>query len=845
MTLTYSQFSDKTASEKVLLCHIEPRERLLLWTLDSGSVYVRAVSYFVIDTREGSTSLTEGSSSTLSAGEWFYDSAAGNLYIRTSDSSNPNTKNVSVDYRLFFANGPYSLPYDLLTGADVYYEPLIQANSAISKDIDEEQIGLAIESNTSITFENTGGYFDSIFDTLFFENKTVRLYSWSPTIPLSEKQLLFQGTIEDKGFSDGSAKFKCKDDIYKLRKKMQTGLFSSSDGNVPDAFLGSAKRRIYGKFDNLKCTPVDSILAGFTLTGTLSAGAGGTTVIGVGTSFLDEVSPNDEITANLGFGEIIMQVESVDSDTQLTISDALDNNIPIGTYTNKPERPWRKKNRNWHIAGHKLRAPSTTISAVNQNNRIEVNDITDFEAGDLIDVNGEDAYIRRVVDSEIILEQNLQTTPIVTDPVVKNPVTSAYLNEKTSFINRDWTVTNTTEAILNLENDAEFNVARTKDITGTFVFTNGSRDVTVTSKDISNNLRPRDWIRTTDLTHTTWYEVLSVDDAALELRVAYAGTNHTGTAQIKNPVLIDENSLITVDCVGIESSGAWIRYPGSVVDHILQTDASITNINAASITTADIEGRFLLSLAIPEDIGKSAPVIRDVITKINKSCFGSLVTNSAWEFKYQILTPEKPEDLTALKDDDVIDWKVNSNNQIVRQINAKYRPFVDRFTGEDTFSDYEYTNDFVDTYIEATDEKDVTLYLYNLADATLIAQRYGLYASLSQSVVTVTGKLNLFLNNINDKMWINFDRLYNRFGNRDRQKIGIINKITRTSSDVTIDFNDLGNVFNRVMSIAPDTAADFTSATDNEKLFNAYICDDNLEVPDITSDQELGTQIIG
>jgi len=72
-----------------------------------------------------------------------------------------------------------------------------------------------------------------------------------------------------------------------------------------------------------------------------------------------------------------------------------------------------------------------------------------------------------------------------------------------------------------------------------------------------------------------------------------------------------------------------------------------------------------------------------------------------------------------------------------------------------------------------------------------------------------------------------------------------INKITTDGTNSTVEFNDLSNIFNRVMSIAPDAALDFTSALDTEKILNAYVCDDSLEVPDTSSDAELGSNIIG
>jgi hypothetical protein len=181
----------------------------------------------------------------------------------------------------------------------------------------------------------------------------------------------------------------------------------------------------------------------------------------------------------------------------------------------------------------------------------------------------------------------------------------------------------------------------------------------------------------------------------------------------------------------------------------------------------------------------------------------------------------------------------------VRQVNAKYQFFTDRFNGEEANEIIEFTNIYVDNLIGATNELDIELFLFNELDAQLIAERYALYNSLSQANITLRMKLDLALKNLNDKIYINLDRLYKRFGSGDRRKIGIINKIQRDGRDMRIEFNDLGNVFNRVPSIAPDDAEEFIDAEAEEKLFNGYVCDNDLGVPNPSSDKEIGTQIIG
>ena len=854
MTATYSDYANKTRSSKVVLCHVEPKQRLSVFSLDSGTIYRKAVDYFVINVSEDNSDLTEASSSSLSSGEWYYDAISGDLYVNTTDDTDPRTKKIIVTYRLFYSNRSIDLPYNLNSGVEVSYDGRIKDNSPINKQLDEEQIGVVLETSTNLSFENTDGHFDEFYDVLIFENKSIKIWSWSEILPLSEKVKIFDGIIQNKSFSEKDVKFSCKDFTYNLRKPLSLSNFTTSDGDIPERYLNTPKRKVYGQYKQLRCVPIDAILDGFTLSGTIVGASGSAILTGTGTSFLSECSPQDELIFQSTNETFKFSIKSVDSDTQITLSSELEISLDAATLKNKPKRPYRGKNRNWHIAGHKLRSPITTVDTGTQPNRFTVDDSTDLFAGDLVKVDGESAFIKRITDSNIVLETNLQGgTPINGNTVIKNPLNKAFIDGSEIFIDRDWSVTNgTNDAILNLDPLVEFNVAPIVTLGFDVNFTNASRGVTVTGFDMKTEIQSRDWIRSQDISHTTWYEVLDVvydNDTTIStitLRTAYAGATGTYEAEKKNVDLVNDDSVVCVNGLGLERSGSWVKTASDAVKDILENDAGLTNIDTASFAEADSDAPFTLSYAIPESIGGANKQIKQVISDINESVFGSLVINNDFNLRYQALLPEKPSYLEELKDDDILGVSsIRSRNEITRKVNAKYSPFVDKFNGENAFELYEFESDFVDDLVGSLSEKDITLYLFSQDDATTIAQRYALYNSLSQSTVTVRGKLNLALKMLNDKMYLSLRRLYKRFGGRNRSKIGIINKVSNNGSEVTIEFNDLSNIFNRVANISDNSANDFTSADDSEKMIYSYIVDDETLTPDITSDDEIFQNIIG
>lgn len=843
--MTYATEIQKVSSEKYAVAHVHPSERLILFTLHSGSVYKRVVNYFVHRVYENNTALTKVATTSLAVGEFYYEIATGTLYIRTSDSSNPNTKNIVVDYRLFFSDKPQSLAWDLDAGAEVYYEGLLKSSSPIKKEIDSELIGIALESSTSLNLINYTAYFDEVYDTLVWENKEVKIYSYVN----GQKQLNFDGIIQDKSYSDSQVTFKCKDYLFKLRQPLVQEFFSVSDGTLLDKFIGTPKRTLFGQFRQLNCVPTDSIDEGYTLTGTVAGTIAATTITGTGTAFLDECSPNDKIFITSDAGNVQeFGIVSVDSNTQITLSDAITETITAKTVTNKPERPWRKKNRTWHIAGHKLRAPSTTVNVGLSENRFTVLDSSDLFAGDSIDVNGEDATILRVSGLQITLVSNLQSgAPSNGDTVTKNPVSKVYIYDDEAFINRDFTITNTTtDAYVTLEDDAEVNIAKDRVIAGSFTFTNGSRNVTATSVDLLNFVKPRDWIKSNDVTHTTLYEILSVAETSLVLRVGYAGSTITTGAKIRLPDLVSDEAFVTVNCNGKESSGLWINTASRAVKELLTVDLGLTNIDTDAFDEAHSVGFHVLSLASPEEIGGEQEIVRDVIDKINNSVFGSLSNNSDWELSFSLYDQKKPSTLAEIRDDDLkAPVTISSKNDIVRKVNARYGFFTDLITGEYTSDLYEWTSDFVDSLVGIKNELEIKLYLFNESSAKVMAQRWAMFRSLSQSTVSIKSDLRFALSNLGDKIYLNLDRLYKRLGNRDRRKIGVINSITKDATSMEITFTDQGNTYNRVGAIAANTDSVYTSAADSEKIRNGYIVDNNLHVPDITSDKEIYSNLIG
>ncbi|MEY3786536.1 MAG: hypothetical protein RLZ75_741, partial [Pseudomonadota bacterium] len=119
------------------------------------------------------------------------------------------------------------------------------------------------------------------------------------------------------------------------------------------------------------------------------------------------------------------------------------------------------------------------------------------------------------------------------------------------------------------------------------------------------------------------------------------------------------------------------------------------------------------------------------------------------------------------------------------------------------------------------------------------------FKSLENSIVTLKTKMNLSTTVINDKIYLSLDRLFKRYAGNDRRRLGVVSGIKKGEFGCEISISDLGNIYNRVMSIAPNSALEYLSSSDDDKIKWCYLVDTNTNTPDPLSENGLGSYLIG
>ena len=218
----YESFSNKTRSIKYVLCTVEALQQKKLFT-QNGLAYESDSPYFVSGVIVDGIELE--SSQSLGEGSFFYDVSYGILSFRLLNDESPNGKRIFFKLRFFFSNIPLNISTLLSNDQSVEFQPRINQAPELKLELDFENSGTVLETNSQLALENTDGFFDSIFDTLIWEGQKINAYSWGDGLPESEMKLFYRGRIDSKAFNTQQITFNIRDQINDLREKVNYTTF--------------------------------------------------------------------------------------------------------------------------------------------------------------------------------------------------------------------------------------------------------------------------------------------------------------------------------------------------------------------------------------------------------------------------------------------------------------------------------------------------------------------------------------------------------------------------------------------------------------------------------------------
>lgn len=832
--MTFAAHIDQASSEKIGLVIMRASYRVTGWSVFSETIYSADFSDQVIELlTEDGTELSVGlDSEALNAGEYYLDRNQGKLFVRTSGSVDPDSVFIAVRVQLFFSNVGLSAPHDLGSGFEVDFLPLFIPDSVLSVGATNTKslLGISITSGSSLNFVNELGYWDSIFDQYSFETNNVTVYSGARGVDSTEFEILYKGKIQGKKWSEQLITFEVTDVLDELRSPVSlTDLSDRPNALISNSLSRAKERRIYGKVLGHVLTPIDQITKeGYAIEGTVVIDNGSQNVVGIGTSFLSRVAPGDECF--IGSDASKLTVESVTSDTELTLSEPYLGNTQVNAaFKVLSLRGKRYANRSFLVAGHSLSRPQATISQVIDAAAFFFSGSFPVEEGDVIEVNGSQAEIRVLGDGFIKLVESLSATPAVGDALFLGSVGNVHIEDRKLSLTTDYTYDAST-ALVTLTDTAEFNVAPKLSVSGNVTITNGSRSVSGSGTQFTNEFESGDWIKGSS--RSTWFEILEVvDDTNLTL-VSAPGASDTvaaGSCDRKKPALVNDETIVSADCFGKpDNDGNLLEYAGSICKDLLEDAGLSSQIEETSFDDIDQLVPMRLSIAIPETFNsRTVPSIRDTMNKVCRSTFTLVTLNNDFRLRMRQVAPEVPSGIVQFTEGDLLSLSVNiDGNDIVSSVRVGYaQKEYDPNAGEaSSFAEQVNLADFL---VDTAKEFEIDTALANSEDANVISSRWAFLLERSYGDIRIKVKLSGIRLEVGDVVGIEYSKLFQRFGSTDNRRIAVVSQIRKTPLDVELILNDLGNSFSRACRIAEDDSPGYLSSSDDQKVRNGFFTDAN------------------
>lgn len=256
--------TDETATNRYLIVML-PRRRLQGFSLVSGAVYSVPFSLGdVVSAKARGVALSAGTSSALSAGEYFHDVDAGLVYVRLSDDSSPNITWLVVEYEIHVATASahwYRVPTDDTTRT-VFFDEFVIQEPKIQQTMAEIASGYAPTQSSTMNLNNAEHWIEEHLSLSSFNGASILVYHWLGDLDVANIQLVMSGYMGKVSYSDDNCQISIVDRVDALTDEWRHEEGSSfvNLDDFPEADpqgVGKTIRRVFGIVDGFSPINVD------------------------------------------------------------------------------------------------------------------------------------------------------------------------------------------------------------------------------------------------------------------------------------------------------------------------------------------------------------------------------------------------------------------------------------------------------------------------------------------------------------------------------------------------------------------------------------------------------------
>jgi len=217
----------------------------------------------IIDVSDDGVPLTSASTTALSAGEFFHDTANNFLFIRLLDNTNPNLSFTVVTFEIYLSTFDLHhqrIPTDAVstTNRVVYWEPFIIRSPLVKQNISDGNIGFLPPSQSTITISNAEQFFEKLTFDVSYNQKDIELYHYvrdTDTVKLTADlfKLVLKGQMGNIRYLQDRITIQVRDRTNIFLKEFRNEDVSfyrkSTFSELDPQFVGRPIRYVYGLVD--------------------------------------------------------------------------------------------------------------------------------------------------------------------------------------------------------------------------------------------------------------------------------------------------------------------------------------------------------------------------------------------------------------------------------------------------------------------------------------------------------------------------------------------------------------------------------------------------------------------
>lgn len=270
--MSYADLLEEEGVSANYLAIIRPARKVTSWTSLSSSRYSASFDYGYVSSVEiDGVALTSVSTSSVLAGEFFWDDDTQTIYARALDSGNLNSKFVVLIYEIYvgtFDAHWYRVPTDSSTKT-IYFEPLIARVPSIKTNVKDVAFGILPIQSSGIVLNNADKILNRHIYDGGFRGREILIYHWLDKLDEDNIKLVIRGRMDSLSWEDNKVSIRIFNsfDVFEseFRAPQGNSFYSSSDYPELDTrFEGKPIRYVYGVVDGFVPVNVDYLQEGAT-----------------------------------------------------------------------------------------------------------------------------------------------------------------------------------------------------------------------------------------------------------------------------------------------------------------------------------------------------------------------------------------------------------------------------------------------------------------------------------------------------------------------------------------------------------------------------------------------------